>query len=71
METWHQGASKEEEFSTARKIRIAAEMHELFEGLDSRERRLLAHRIQRDVAENGVDLALFAGVLEEEPQMQV
>ena len=71
METWHQGASKEEEFSTARKIRIAAEMHELFEGLDSRERRLLAHRIQRDVAENGVDWALFAGVLEEEPQVQL
>ena len=31
QDTFHQGASKDEEFGTARRIRIAAEMHELFE----------------------------------------
>ena len=72
QDTFHQGASKDEEFGTARRIRINAELHELFEGLGSTERRLLALRIHRDVAENGVDLALVApGVLEEAPQVQL
>ena len=64
--TFHQGGSKDEEFSTARRIRIIEELHELFEGLASRQRSLLARRIRRDVAENGIDLALVAPDLEEE-----
>ena len=60
QDTFHQGPSKEVEVGTARKLRISAELHQLFEGLDSRERTQLAHRIRQDVLENGVDLALVA-----------
>ena len=50
----------------ARRIRIQAELAELFEGLGSRVRTLLAQRIRLDVLENGVDLALVApGAIEE------
>ena len=56
-ETWHQGASKDKEFSTARRLRIQAELAELFQRLGSRERTLLARRVSRDVLDNGVDLA--------------
>ena len=51
----------------ARRLRIQAELADLFEGLsNSRERTLLANRIRRDVFENGVDLALVVpGALEE------
>jgi hypothetical protein len=68
-ETWHQGRSKSEEFNTARRIRIQAELTELIAGLSSsRERTLLANRIRRDVFENGVDLALVVpeGALQEQ-----
>ena len=68
-ETWQQGRSKDEEFDMARRIRIQAELVELFEGLSSAgERKLLANRIRRDVLENGVDLALVAPGALEEPQ---
>ena len=70
QDTFHQGASKDEEIGIARRIRINAELHQLFEGLDSRERRLLALRIHRDVAENHVDLALVAPGVLEAPQVQ-
>ena len=69
QDTFHQGRSKEEEFSMARKLRISAEIADFFEGLSSsRERTLLANRIRRDVLENGVDLALVAPGALEEPQ---
>ena len=65
-DTFHQGRSKDEEFATARKLRITADLHQLFEGLGSRVRTLLAQRIRSDVLENGVDLALVApGAIEE------
>ena len=70
QDTFHQGPSKEVEFGTARKIRISAELHQLFEGLGSRERTQLAHRIRRDVHENGVDLALVAPGAIEAPEEQ-
>ena len=60
QDTFHQGRSKDEEFSIGRKIRIQAELYQLFEGLGSRERTQLAHRTRRDVLENGVDMALVA-----------
>ena len=51
----------------ARRLRIHAELTNLFETLGSRDRTLLARRILQDVTENGVDLALVApGVIEEE-----
>ena len=68
-DTFHQGRSKAEEFDMARRIRIQAELVELFEGLSSSgERKLLANRIRRDVFENGVDLALVVPGALEEPQ---
>ena len=70
QDTFHQGPSKEVEFGTARRIRISAELHQLFEGLGSRERTLLAQRIRLDVLENGVDLALVAPGVLEVPQVQ-
>ena len=71
QDTFHQGRSKDEEFSTARRLRISAELHQLFEGLGSRERTLLANRIRRDVFENGVDLALVVPGVLEAPEVQV
>ena len=50
----------------ARRLRIHAELTNLFETLGSRDRTLLARRILQDVTENGVDLALVVpGVIEE------
>ena len=57
---FHQGRSEDEELTTARSIRIQAELHNLCKGLGSRDRTLLARRIRRDVLQNGVDLALVA-----------
>ena len=55
-DTFHQGRwSKQVEFDKAKRIRINAELHQVFERLGSRERTLLAHRIRQDVADNGVD----------------
>ena len=71
QDTFNQGPSKKEEFETARKIRIHAEPYHLFDRQSSREHTLLAHPIQQDVLENGVDLALAAPDVVEEPQVQV
>ena len=57
--------AKDEEFATAKKIRIVEELHHLFERLEPRERVMLAHRIRRDVAENGIDFSLMAPDVEE------
>ena len=69
QDTFHQGPSKEVEFGTARKLRISAELHQLFEGLGSKERMLLAQRIRRDVEENGVDVGFVAPADEDEVRL--
>ena len=64
--TFQQGADQKVEFGMARRLRIHAELTNLFETLGSRDRTLLARRILQDVTENGVDLALVVpGVIEE------
>ena len=70
QDTFHQGRSKAEDFDIARRIRIQAELAELFEGLAPRERTLLAQRVRLDVLQNGVDLALAAPGALEAPQEQ-
>ena len=68
QDLFHQGRSKDEEFATARKIRIHEELHNVFDGLSSRERTLLAQRVRLVVFENVVDLALVAPGAIEAPQ---
>ena len=64
--TFQQGPDQKVEFGMARRLRIHAELTNLFETLGSRDRTLLARRILQDVTENGVDLALVVpGVIEE------
>ena len=57
---YHQGASKDEEFATARRIRVTDEMHSLFEGLGAQERSLLASRVRQDIEDNGIAFELVA-----------
>jgi hypothetical protein len=63
--TFQQGADQKVEFGMARRLRIHAELTNLFETLGSRDRTLLARRILQDVTENGVDLTLVVPVIEE------
>jgi hypothetical protein len=64
--TFQQGPDQKVEFGMARRLRIHAELTNLFETLGSRDRTLLARRILQDVTENGVDLALVVpGEIEE------
>ena len=58
-DTFHLGASKDQEFQTARRLRIGAELLQLFDELPPLTKSQLAHRIRRDVADNGLDTSLF------------
>ena len=55
---FHQGQSPHEEFAVSRKIRIVEEMHALFMRIPEAQRTPLARRLQRDVEDNGVDIAM-------------
>ena len=68
-DTFHQGASKDEEFAMARRIRITNEMHEFFQALRPQERALLARRIRRDVEENGIAFELVSPTDEAEDRL--
>ena len=68
QDIFHQRRSKDEEFATACKIRIHAELHNLFDGLGSRGRTLLAQRVRLVVFQNVVDLAPVAPGAIEAPQ---
>ena len=57
--TFHLGASKDTEFQTARRLRIGAELLQLFDELEPQTKRQLASRIHRDVADNGLDTSWF------------
>ena len=67
-DTFHKGASKDEEFQTARRLRIGAELLHFFDELQPQTKRQLAHRIWQDVADNGIDTSLF---VEEELDAQL
>ena len=68
QDIFHQGRCNDEEFATACKIRIHAELHNLFDGLGSRGRTLLAQRVRLVVFQNVVDLAPVAPGAIEAPQ---
>ena len=55
---YHQGGSPDEDFKVARRIRIVDEIHAQFLRIPEAQRTPLARRLQRDLADNKVDVAM-------------